>query len=83
MKSSEKHYKEFQERFLNLSDERLIMTFNKEVGNKGWGTARAAFLSALHSEFIRREFDFSAIGNKRSLSFRNKIKLTNKVVVII
>ena len=83
MNTSEKYYKKFQERFKNLSDDELIKTFNREVRNNGWGTARAAFLSALHSEFIRREFDYTAIGNKQSLSFRNKIQLTNNVIAVI
>ena len=33
-------YTEFSEIFTKLSDDELIETFNKEVGNRGWVSAR-------------------------------------------
>ena len=48
------------------------------MGNKGSGTTRFAFLAALHQEFIRRDFDYSEIGDENSLSFKHKVTLENK-----
>lgn len=76
-------FEEFLERFGLISDEELIQVFNKEVENNGWGTARAAYLSAIHNEFERRFFDYSEIGNIDSLSFNNQIVLNDKKISIL
>jgi hypothetical protein len=73
-------FEEFLERFGQISDEELVQLFNKEVGNQGWGTARASFLTAIHHEFDKRGFDYSEIGDSDTLSFKNLISLTNKKV---
>ena len=65
-----------------LSDEGLIERFNKEVGNPGWTSSRASFLSALHKEFDRRNFDYRAIGNHERFSLRHKIALEKVVIPI-
>lgn len=74
-------YKECKEELLKMSDEQLIDSFNKDVGNPGWVGARARFHSALHEEFENRGFDFSVIGNKNSLSFSKKVRLIGKKIV--
>lgn len=74
-------YEECKEQLQKMSDEQLIDSFNKDVGNPGWVDARARFHSAIHEEFERRGFDFSIIGNKNSLSFANRITLIGKRIV--
>lgn len=68
-------FEEFLERFGAISDDELIQIFNKEVGNSGWGTARASFLAAIHHEFGKRGFDYSEIGDSNALSFKNLVSL--------
>ena len=80
MKTGQDYFIEFQKQLKSYNDEELINRFNEEVGNKGWGTARASFLSALHEEFNLRGFDYSVIGDTNSLSFKNKITLINKTI---
>ncbi len=76
-------YEEFRTRFRGLSNEDLIQAFNREVGNSGWTSARAAYLTALHQEFEGRGLDYSAIGNKTELSFAKRVKLVgNKIVQV-
>ncbi|NVP17246.1 hypothetical protein HUU51_00870 [Candidatus Gracilibacteria bacterium] len=70
-------------RFEMYSDIELFETFNKEVGNTGWTSTRATFLSELHNEFDNRGFDYSNIGDTKSLSFKNKIILDGKIINII
>ena len=76
------YFNEFKARFEKMKDEELVEAFNKEVGNPGWGSARASYLAALHREFVERGFDFSAIGNRGSISLKRKVKLAKKLVPI-
>jgi hypothetical protein len=76
-------YERFKRRMENYSDEELIEAFNREVGNPGWVSARAAYLAAIHDEFKKRGYDYSAIGNEKELSFAKKVKLAGKKVVPI
>ena len=80
MKTGQDYFIEFQKQLKSYNDTELISRFNEEVGNKGWGTARASFLSALHEEFNLRGFDYSAIGDTESLSFKDKITLICKTI---
>ena len=75
-------FNEFNKRLSTYSDYEIITVFNKEVGNSGWGTARAVFLSAIHNEFDQRKFDYSEIGDSKTLSFKNPICLVGKKVSI-
>ena len=74
-------YQEFQERFRGMSDEQLIGAFNGDVGNPGWVSARASFHAALREEFEKREYDYSAIGDKGGLSWNKKVRLIDKKIV--
>jgi len=76
----QKLFKKYMEQFDKYSDEKIIVVFNSEVGCMGWGTARASFLGALHKQFELRKFDYSIIGNERSLSFKSEIALIDKTV---
>jgi hypothetical protein len=73
-------YEEYLARFKTNTDQDLIDAFNREVGKPGWTSSRGSYLAALHDEFKSRGFDFSAIGDQRSLSFGSKIGLIGKVV---
>ncbi len=77
-----KYFRDCREHFKGMSDEQLIIAFNREVGNSGWTCTRALYLSAIHEEFETRQYDYSIIGNKEGLSFLKKIKLIGKKIVI-
>ncbi|MEO7201252.1 MAG: hypothetical protein ABIZ82_01515 [Candidatus Tumulicola sp.] len=79
-KTARERYDEYCERFGSDSDEELVAAFNREIGNTGWVSARGAYLAALHDEFRKRGFDFSAIGDADSLSLRVKIRLKGKKI---
>lgn len=78
------YFRNFTKAMHYAIDQELIDLFNREVGLNGWTTSRASFLAALHKEFEKRRFDFSAIGDSESLSFKHHIKLddTKKIWVI-
>jgi hypothetical protein len=75
-------YEEYKERFRVMDDEQLIDAFNREVGNSGWTSSRAAYLAALHDEFHNRNYDCSDIDGDSGTSLKNKIKLIGKKLVI-
>jgi len=76
-------YTEFSEIFTKLSDDELIESFNKEVGNKGWVSARGYYLVALHSEFTTRGFDISKISYDDRFSIKHRIRLIGKKAIIM
>ena len=65
-----------------MSDEQLIEAFNHEVGNRGWSNSRSLYLSALHDEFENRNYDYSDIGELGALSFKNRVKIIGKKILI-
>ncbi len=65
-----------------MSDAELVEAFNKDVGNPGWVSARAAYWTALRDEFDRRGFDYSSVGNAAEISLATKVKLIDKKIVL-
>jgi hypothetical protein len=83
--TGKEHFEIFSSDFENKSDDEVISAFNKEAGDisqKGWGTARASFLAEIRNEFRKRNLDYSEIGNDKSLSFKSKIILKGKKIII-
>ena len=39
-----------------LKDEQLIEKFNQQVGNQGWGNARAYYLEEIRKELLKRNW---------------------------
>lgn len=70
----------YRQRFAGMSDAELINAFNGQVGNPGTGSAKMDFLVSLHDEFEFRDYDYSAIGDKSSLSFARKIGFEERVI---
>ena len=74
----EKRKKEYLDWFKKKSNKELIGLFNREVGNNGWVSARADYLSAMNEEFDNRHYDYSIIkGTHGDLYLRHKVKLVD------
>lgn len=78
----QKKYKEYRERFSDMSNRQLIDVFNYDVGNPGSVRTRLIFLRALQDEFDNRNFDYSDIGDQTSFSLKNKVKIFNKKIYV-
>ncbi len=76
-------YQAYKKRLEGYHDIKLVACFNREVGNPGWGSARSAYLSALHSEFVRRGIDISGVGDRTSLSFKEHVRLEDGKLVTV
>ena len=75
---------QFALQFAEASLTSLVESFNAQVGNRGFNSARAAPDHALIDEFIHRGIDVSAISDGHSISFAHHIALdeTNMKLVI-
>jgi len=70
-------YNEFEAMFATLTDDEVVSKFNRQVGNKGWTSAKVLYLTAIRDEFDVRKFDYSEIGEGplHVLSLTNLINL--------
>ncbi|MFD1016890.1 hypothetical protein [Winogradskyella rapida] len=59
------------------SDKEVVESFNSQVGNPGSGVAKSSYLSAIKSQFIKREIDFSEISG-----YTKKVILKGKKLYI-
>ena len=73
--SHNKYYQEYAAHFAAASSQSLVESFNKEVGNTGWTSMRASFISALIDEFRNRGVDISAVNDGRNTDFNHHIRL--------
>lgn len=69
----EKFLSLFASQFAEASIEKLVQSFNSQVGNRGWSSMRAAHDQALMAEFVRRGIDVSAVDNGHVISFAHRV----------
>lgn len=74
----------FRERFRDLDDDGLVASFNYQVGNMGWTSARARHDVSLIAEFERRGIDISVVVSEdpRAISFARKVRLEDRKLVL-
>lgn len=75
----------FAAQFKAASLSSLVDSFNSQVGNYGWTSARAAYNKALMAEIIARGVDVSAIHDGLFTLFKHHVILdesSNKLVIV-
>lgn len=80
-----KYYQEYAARFAAASNQSLVESFNKEVGNAGWTSMRANYIAALIDEFRNRGIDISAVNNGHWTDFNHHVRLDetgNRLILI-
>lgn len=75
-------YNEFAARFAASTLTSLVESFNSQVGNRGFNSARAAHDKALVDELVRRGIDMSAVFDGTATSFAHHVELDNNSLVI-
>ncbi len=78
-----KFYQEYAARFAAASNQSLVESFNKEIGNTGWTSMRANYIAALIDEFLNRGIDISAVNDGRSTDFNHHVRLDETVNSLI
>ena len=66
---------DFAARFVAMSISSLVESFNAQVGNTGFNSARAAHDIALIDELIARGIDVSSVYSNGIISFAQKVVL--------
>jgi len=74
---------QFASQFAEASLTSLVESFNAQVGNRGFNSARAAYDHALIDEFIRRGIDVSVIHDGQRTSFAHKVTLDDSCTKLI
>lgn len=83
--SHSKYYQEYAAHFAAASNQSLVESFNKEVGNTGWTSMRASFIAAIMDEFRNRGFDISTVNDGHSTDFNHHVRLdetVNRLILI-
>ncbi|HLS31374.1 MAG TPA: hypothetical protein VK021_10995 [Flavobacteriaceae bacterium] len=75
---AEKAYNQFMSKMDAQTDDEIVENFNNQVGKKGWTTSRASYEAVINAQLIKRNIDFSEIGDETSMSYKHKVKLKGK-----
>ena len=76
-------FNDFVARFATASITSLVESFNRQVGNRGFTSARAAHDVALIRELIRRGIDVSAVSDGKCISFAHHVVLDHNRLTIV
>ena len=74
---------QFASQFAEASLATLVESFNAQVGNRGFTSARAAHDHALIDELVRRGIDVSAISDGHSTSFAHHVALDESTMKLV
>ncbi|MCF2560561.1 hypothetical protein I6E23_11445 [Prevotella brevis] len=74
---------QFASQFAEAPLTSLVESFNVQVGNRGFNSARAAHDHALIDEFVRRGVDVSAISDGHSISFAHHVALDESAMRLV
>ena len=74
---------QFASQFAEAPLTSLVESFNAQVGNRGFNSARAAHDHALIDEFIHRGIDVSAISDGHSISFAHHVALDESAMKLV
>jgi hypothetical protein len=66
-------YRQFAERFSSAPLQKLVESFNREVGQYAWHYSRSLHDLALMDEFRRRGIDVSAVDDGKAISFAHHV----------
>ena len=69
--------------FAEASLTSLAESFNAQVGNHGFNSARAAHDRALIDELVRRGVDVSAVSDGHSISFAHHVALDESAMRLV
>ena len=74
---------QFASQFAEAPLTSLVESFNVQVGNRGFNSARAAHDHALIDELVRRGIDVSAISDGHSTSFAHHVALDESTMKLV
>lgn len=76
-------FSQFASQFAEAPLTSLVESFNAQVGNPGFNSARAAHDYALIDELRRRGIDVSAIYDSHAISFAHRVALDESAMRLV
>lgn len=73
MKQKNSSYKYYLVRLSSTPIHQLVEYLNREVGNRGWTSERAAYDAALIDALINKGIDVSAVYDGTSITFKHQV----------
>lgn len=83
MKENNSSYKFHVARLSSTPVPQLVEYFNREVGNRGWTSERAAYDMALIDALMNKGVDVSAVYDGCNTSFQHKVVLDDDCMKLI
>lgn len=83
LKMEQNLFSQFASQFAEASLNSLVESFNAQVGNRGFNSARAAHDHALIDELVHRGVDVSAISDGHSISFAHSVVLDESAMRLV
>ena len=78
--NSNQHKKAYLTQLKKLTNNELAEQFNSKVGIRYFNFTIQGFMGAMREEFQSREIDYTEIGNEKTMSYANKIKIINSKI---
>jgi hypothetical protein len=75
--NSIQYKKEYLTQLKKLTNNELAEQFNSKVGIQYFNFTIQGFMGAMRKELQSREIDYTEIGNEKTISYANKIKIIN------
>jgi uncharacterized protein (DUF2164 family) len=75
--NSNQYKKEYQIQLKKLTNNELVEQFNSKVGIQYFNFGIQGFMGAMREELQGREINYTEIGNEKTISYANKIKIIN------
>lgn len=79
--TAKEYFDYFTYELSELTDEKIIKRFNREVGIRAFGIGRQGYLWALRNQLEKRQIDFSEVGDEKGISYANKVLLVNNKMI--
>lgn len=73
----------YSEKFRSESISRLVETFNREVGSRGWTAERSYHDRALIGELVRRGVDVSAVSDGAVTNFSRRVRFDEESLALV
>jgi hypothetical protein len=79
--NSNQYKKAYLEQLKYLTDNELAEQFNSKVGIRYFNFTIQGFMGATREELQSREIDYTEIGNEKTMSYANKIKIIDGKII--
>jgi hypothetical protein len=81
--NSNQYKKEYLIQLKKLTDNELAEQFNSKVGIQYFNFSIQGFMGAMREELQSRKIDYSEIGDEKTMSYANKMKIIDGKIITV